>query len=346
MSDATAGADTATVTAVIVCYDGTPEDVARLTQSLREQSLPPTQILCVDQSPDGRFAQLFESVDPGLEVLVPPDNLGYPSACNLAARRASGAYVFFVNPDALVDSSCVERLVGTLAARPDAAVAGAQVILPDGTVNAGDNVLHLSGLSWAGRYGLPIEDGPVRAAAVVSGAALLVRRDAFEAVGGYTEGFFMYYDDVDLAWRLRLAGWEVLFCPAAHVVHDYEFAKGNYKWTYLERNRWWCLLAHFELRTLLALAPLLLAVEAAVWARAASEGWAGSKLDSWRLLWASRRNLLARRREIQNGRRIGDRAIIERMTAQVDSPFLASGAPRRTRPLMTAYRHAALRLAR
>ena len=125
------------------------------------------------------------------------------------------------------------------------------MLLPDRhRVNAGDNVLHLSGLSWAGRYGLEVEAGPPRPAAVVSGAALLARRSAFEALGGYTEGFFMYYDDVDLAWRARLAGWEVLFCPEARVVHDYEFLKGDYKWRYLERNRWWCLLAYFELRTL------------------------------------------------------------------------------------------------
>ena len=222
-------------------------------------------------------------------------------------------------------ASCLEHLLGAIAGREDTAVAGAQVLLPDRhRVNAGDNVLHLSGLSWAGRYGLEVEDGPPRPAAVVSGAALLARRSAFEALGGYTDGFFMYYDDVDLAWRARLAGWEVLFCPEARVVHDYEFLKGNYKWRYLERNRWWCMLAYFELRTLVALVPLLLAVELAIWSRAISEGWAGAKLESYRALWADRRALYARRREMQRTRRIGDRAILERMSAGVDSPFLAS----------------------
>jgi GT2 family glycosyltransferase len=175
---------------------------------------------------------------------------------------------------------------------------------------------------------------------------LLVRRSAFEALGGYTEGFFMYYDDVDLAWRAQLAGWEVLFCPRARVRHDYEFMKGGYKWRYLERNRWWCLLAHLESRTLLALAPLLLAVEAAIWVRAAGEGWLGAKLGAYRSLWTDRRSLRARRREIQASRRIGDRPILERMRATVESPFLASPALRAAGPALCAYRRVVLKLAR
>jgi N-acetylglucosaminyl-diphospho-decaprenol L-rhamnosyltransferase len=331
-----------TVTAIVVGYDSSSGEMARLLGSLRTQTQPPTQILCVDQSADGRFAAASDGRQE-TEVLVPGSNLGYSSACNLAAHRATGECLLFINPDAEADPHCIEHLAGALASWPGAALAGAQVLLPGGrTVNAGDNVLHLSGLSWAGGYGLPVEDGPPRQAAVVSGAALLVRRDAFEAAGGFTEGFFMYYDDVDLAWRLRLGGREVLFCPAARVTHDYEFSKGGYKWRYLERNRWWCLLAHLEVRSLLALAPLLLAVEAAIWARALAEGWADAKLGAWRLLWSDRHALAARRIEIQAGRRIGDRQIIERMSAEVDSPFLASKPVRRLQAPLRLYRRLVL----
>ena len=272
-------------------------------------------------------------------------NLGYPSACNLAARVATGEHLLFLNPDARADPDCVAQLVSALAHDPDAVIAGAQVLLPNREqVNAGDNTLHLSGLSWAGRYGLPPEAGPPRAAAVVSGAALLVRRRAFEALGGYTEGFFMYYDDVDLAWRAQLRGWQVLFCPSATVVHDYEFAKGGYKWLYLERNRWWCLLAHLERRTLLALCPLLFAAELAIWARATGEGWLDAKAGSYRLLWTDRRALRARRREVQSSRRVSDWAIVSRMGTSVESPFLASPALRLAEPALKAYQRLICRL--
>jgi GT2 family glycosyltransferase len=335
----------ARVTAVLIAYDGPPETLTRAIDSLREQSVAPAQIICVDQSPDRRFASCL-GAERSVELLVSSGNLGYPSACNWAARRAEGDYLMFMNPDALAEPSCLEELVRASEDRPDVAIAGAQILLPDKqTVNAGDNTLHLSGLSWAGRYGLPAEDGPPRPAAVVSGAALLVRRTAFTELGGYTEGFFMYYDDVDLAWRARLRGWEVLFCPAARVVHDYEFIKGGYKWRYLERNRWWCMLAHLQLRTLLALFPLLVAVECAILGRAAREGWLSPKLAAWHSLWQDRRLLRARRAEVQRTRTIGDRPIVQRMRATVDSPFLNSAMNRHLRPLLSVYRLLVLALA-
>jgi GT2 family glycosyltransferase len=175
---------------------------------------------------------------------------------------------------------------------------------------------------------------------------MMVRRSAFAAVGGYTEGFFMYYDDVDLSWRMRLAGWEVLFCPRGRTTHDYEFEKGSYKWRYLERNRWWCVLAHLQARTLLLLLPLLVAVELAVWQRAAREGWRAAKRDSWRLIWRDRHALATRRREIQASRLHSDRVIVERMRGEVDSPFLSSPLLDLARPLLQAYRSVVLRVTR
>ena len=334
------------VTAVLVGYDGPPDIILRAIASLQAQTLPPAQIICVDQSPDGRFRAALGN-DTAIEIVTPAENLGYPSACNLAATVATGDHILFFNPDAHADPGCLAELAAALAADETAAIAGAQVLLPgDERVNAGDNVLHLSGLSWAGRYGLPPETGSPRPAVVVSGAALLVRRTAFEAIGGYTEGFFMYYDDVDLAWRAQLRGWEVLFCPSATVVHEYEFHKGNYKWQFLERNRWWCLLAHLERRTLVLLAPLLLAVEVAIWSRARREGWASAKLASYRALWRDRRALRARRREIQGSRTVGDEVIVQRMRAAVDSPFLFSPLVREVSPGLNAYRRVLCRLVR
>jgi GT2 family glycosyltransferase len=331
---------------VLVAYGGPSETLLEAIASLQRQTLPPGQVICVDQSADGRFAAALEAV-PGVEIIRTERNLGYSSACNRAATVATGDYVLFLNPDARADPDCVEQLARALDGHDDAAIAGAQVLLPDREhVNAGDNVLHLTGLSWAGRYGEPPESGPPRTAVVASGAALLVRLSAFRAMGGYTEGFFMYYDDVDLAWRARLLGWEVLFCPAANVVHEYEFVKGSYKWLYLERNRWWCLLAHLELRTLLTLAPLLIAVEVAVWARAADEGWWGVKRESYRRLWADRRALLARRRQVQASRRVSDEAIVSRMSASVGSPFLASRAVRWADPALRSYKRAVSRKVR
>jgi GT2 family glycosyltransferase len=327
--------DSPPVTAILIAYSGTPVDaLLRAAGSLRTQKLTPSQVVFVDQTPDGRLAPALTAADPQVEVIITGENLGYVSACNLAAAQATGDYLMFLNPDAWADPDCLARLVETCASNPSVAVVGAQVVFPGGQqVNAGDNPLHVSGISWAGRYGEHPEDGPPREAMVVSGAALLVRRQAWEALGGYTEGFFMYYDDVDLAWRAWLTGWRVIFCPGAIVEHDYTFTKGAMKWQCLERNRWWCLLAHYRATTLLALAPLLLAVEGAIWRYSAREGWRAEKRAAWRSLWRARGALLARRRQVQAQRVIGDGAIIERMTATVQTPLLGQLPPWMSRGL-------------
>jgi GT2 family glycosyltransferase len=334
------------VTAVLVAHSGPEQMLLDAIAALCAQTLPPTQIICVDQSPEGHFDAPLARDHPDVVRLRPDGNLGYSSACNLAAHLATGEFLFFVNPDTESEPDCIEQLVGALRARPDAALVGAQILLPDGRVNAGDNTLHLTGLAWAGHYGEPREHGPLRPAAYVSGAALLIRRAAFASLGGYTEGFFMYHDDVDIAWRARLEAGEVLFCPEAAVIHDFEFNKGDYKWQYMERNRWWCLLAHLEIRTLVALAPLLAAVEAAVWLKARRERWTKAKAASWRSLWADRDALRRRRAEVQGRRVQSDHVILERMAAEVDTPFLASGLVRRIAPLLRAYRRGLLWLTR
>ena len=72
-----------------------------------------------------------------------------------------------------------------------------------------------------------------------------MRRGAWDAAGGFDERYFMYGEDLDLSLRLRLAGWGLGLARAAEVAHDYEFAKGDYKWFYLERNRWWTVIGAY-----------------------------------------------------------------------------------------------------
>ena len=117
----------------------------------------------------------------------------------------------------------------------DAAVAGPMLLETDGSVypsgrtfpDLGDALGHgFVGLfwhdnPWTRRYRLlGDEQHRARNADWVSGAGFLVRRDAFEAVAGFDEGYFMYVEDVDLCWRLHRAGWGILYEPSARVVHE------------------------------------------------------------------------------------------------------------------------------
>ena len=123
-----------------------------------------------------------------------------------------------------------------------------------------------------------------------------MRRDVFDAVGGFCARYFTYHEDVELCWRVRLAGWDVRFCPRARVRHAYAFDGKAAKWRHLERNRAWLVLSAYERRTLLALAPLLAATELGIAASAAAQRLVADKLAAYRELWAARGWLAGRGR--------------------------------------------------
>jgi GT2 family glycosyltransferase len=335
----------AAVTAVVVSY-ADPAAAAAAVQSLLEQSLAPLEVLLVDNDP-----QAADRTPPGAESppcvhrLRPGVNLGYTRAVNLAAREARGEWLFLLNPDALAARDCLQRLLEAVDGE-DVAVVGAQVLLPNGRVNAGDNPINLAGVSWSGGYGLEREHGPARDTATVSGAALLVRRDALLAAGGLCPFFFMYYDDADLAWRLRLAGKRVRFCPEAIVVHDYEFEKGAHKWFYLERNRAWAILSNLQPRTIALLAPVLLLTEVVVLRRSISEGWLAQKARAWGSLLLRAPRLLRWRRSVQAARRVSDYEVLSLFSAGIETQLIDTRLPRWANPCLALYRRILLRLLR
>jgi GT2 family glycosyltransferase len=329
---------TTPITAVIVSY-ADQAATAEAIRSLLAQTLAPLEVLVIDNDPGGATAQALAAMPPAASVRVvhPGANLGYTGAVNLAAAGARGEWLFFLNPDAVAGEDCLERLLEAVDGS-DVAVVGAQVLLPDGRVNAGENPINIAGISWSGGYGRPRERGQARDTAAVSGAALLARRDAFLEIGGLCPSFFMYVDDTDLAWRMRLSGRRVRYCPEAIVVHEYEFEKGAHKWFYLERNRTWALASNLQLRTLALLAPVLLATEAVVVARAISQRWLTEKARAWRSLLASAPELVRWRRSVQATRSVSDYTVLELFSGGLETELIDAGLPRWVNPLMERYR--------
>ena len=155
---------------------------------------------------------------------------------------------------------------------------------PD-TLNSSGNVLHVSGMAWAGGYGEPAESlREVRDVAYPSGAAMAIRRELFLELGGFTDELFMYQEDLELAWRARLQGLRVVVDPAADVLHEYEFGRNPRKLYYLERNRLYFVLTAYSGRLLALAAPVIAAGELGTLALAVREGWAREKVAGWRWL--------------------------------------------------------------
>src|SRR5205823_6165678 len=109
-------------------------------------------------------------------------------------------------------------------------------------------------------------------------AAVLLPRAALEEVGLFDETLWLYHEDLDLGWRLRLHGCRNLLTPLSVCRHHYEWARSTTKWYWLERNRWLVVLKNYRLATLLLLLPMMLLFELGLIALAVKGGWWCEKL--------------------------------------------------------------------
>src|SRR4051794_33181304 len=221
---------------VIVAYDSESE-LPETLAALRAQIAPGDELVVVDNASSDRSAAVARAA--GARVIPLERNVGFAGGCRAGADATGAPLLFFCNPDAQPAAGALDALRAAAAAEPSWGAWQALVTLPGGReVNTSGGVTHWLGLGWAGEHGRLVSDvdAALREVSFASGAALAVRRDAWEAVGGFDDAYFMYGEDVDLSLRLRLAGWGVGITPAARVEHAYDFAKGSYKWFLLERN--------------------------------------------------------------------------------------------------------------
>jgi GT2 family glycosyltransferase len=257
------------------------------------------------------------------------ENLGFAGGANVGARESAAPLLLFLNPDAVVQPGALDALRRAATTHPSWGAWQALVTLPGGReVNTSGGVTHWLGFGWAGDCGAPVPpDGPEHEVSFASGAALVVRREAWEAAGGFEAAYFMYGEDLDLALRVRLLGWGVGVVPSARVEHHYDFVKGEYKWFHLERNRWWTVLGAYPAPLLLLALPALLAFDVALLAVAARGGWLRAKLRAQAAVVRTLPWALRRRRCVQAGRRASTAAFARSLTASLDSPYLGAPAP-------------------
>ena len=159
----------------------------------------------------------------GLRLVHSSENQGFIRSCNRGANQARGDYLVFLNNDTQVQPSWLDALMGTFEQRPDAGLVGSRLIYPDGRQQEAGAILAADGSAW--NYGhlddpYKPEYSYLREADYCSGAALAIPRSLFERLGGFDEHFApAYYEDADLAMRVRAAGYRVYYQPAARVVH-------------------------------------------------------------------------------------------------------------------------------
>ena len=177
-------------------------------------SLPATlPLVIVDNGPDDGMRAWAAAR--GITVQVSPTNLGFGSGCNLGAAQAETEFLLFINPDARLDPGTLDRLLAAAARHPQAAAFGPVMVDDTGRARYTRNSYLLPRAAKP-----PRDPGPDdRIVGVLSGAVLMVRRAAFQAVGGFDPAIFLYFEDDDLALRLTKSCGPLILVPAARAAH-------------------------------------------------------------------------------------------------------------------------------
>ena len=252
------------VTVIIVNYNG-GNLLQNCLASLIRQTCDSFDVIVVDNdSRDGSIDRLAP-LEKNIRVIRLKENIGFARANNLAARQTQASWIALLNPDAIAMPDWLEQLLLASRRYPEIAAFGSTQINADdpSRLDGAGDVYHAFGIAWRGNAGksvgtLPPEGevfGPCAAAA-------MFRRRDFLQVGGFDEAYFCYLEDVDLAFRLRLAGHRCVQVPKAEVTHVGSALSGRrseFTLYHSTRNRVWTFLKNMPLLLLVFLLPFFVA---------------------------------------------------------------------------------------
>lgn len=321
---------------IIVVTHNSARWLARMSAAVSAQTETRWRLVVIDNASAADQRPHLADLPSPASVIQCEANHGFAVANNLAAADADTPYLVFLNPDAFPEPGWLAALIATAEKYPNAGAIGSTQLRADapGIYDGTGDVLHASGLAYRSSYGkhLPAPP-PLGESFGACAAAMLVRREAFEAVGGFDARYFCYFEDVDLGFRLRLQGWSILQSPDARVAHvgggvagahsafgDFHGAR-NRLWTFVKcmpPALFWPLLPFHLLAAALAGTSTLLR---------------GRGFAAWRGSFAALANLgpmLKSRRQIQAQRKAKTSAIA---SALAWSPLVMIGRRPVIRPL-------------
>jgi len=219
---------------VVVTYSAGPH-LASFLDSLAKATTRPYEVVLADNgSTDGSPEQAVAERS-GVTLVRTGGNLGYGAAANIGARGATGEWLLVANPDVIWDAGALDVLLDAAQRWPRAAALGPGIRTPTndlypsarGFPSLGRGIAHaLLGWvwpsnPWTAAYRRERDVASERAIdGWLSGSCLLLRREAFEAVGGFDQTYFMYFEDTDLCERLLLEGWQNVYVQSSQVTHE------------------------------------------------------------------------------------------------------------------------------
>ena len=254
----------ASVSIIVVNWNGR-HHLQLCLSALFAQTYPNFEVILVDNgSTDG--SQVFvQEQFPDVRLIALPENMGFAQGNNVGIQASTADYIATVNNDTKVDPNWLTALVETAESHPTVGMFAAKLLFwdrPD-VINSAGICLDRTGIAWDRLGGQPDHSAPQAPLPVfgASAGAALYRRTMLNQIGLFDEDFFAYLEDVDLAWRARLAGWACLYVDTAVILHHHSATaiEGSpFKSKLLGRNKVWTLLKNYPWPLLLLYLPAIL----------------------------------------------------------------------------------------
>ncbi len=202
-------------------------------ESIKNLKYKNCDLIFVDNASTDGSVEHLRRYWPEIKVMDNKENLGFSVANNIAADEANGEYLFFLNNDTRIHPEAVSELINKMSLNPSLGICGCKIMSYDG------NKFFHTGIG-VDIFGFPVACGKTFYA---EGSALMIRSQLFKAVGGFDPAYFMFHEDIDLAWKVWLSGYQVAAISEAVVYHSVGasaggtplITEGQYKSTYFRR---------------------------------------------------------------------------------------------------------------
>jgi GT2 family glycosyltransferase len=231
---------------IIYVYYNTPREILDSIESLKEaaKGLMYEVIVLNNNSPKPPPSGLYKNKL--INVLENSKNVGFGAGANKAVRSAKGEYLFVLNPDTICNKNSIKLLFDRAKNDKKIGVLGPQQIDKNGKIlhsigsmpKLPDALFALSFLNkiWPGNpysnkyWAKGVNRNAEQETETVGGACMLFPKKIFDKVGGFDERFFMYFEEADICWRIKTAGYKILYYPEAKIIHLIGGSTSNKKW--------------------------------------------------------------------------------------------------------------------
>ncbi len=296
------------------------------------------------------FLPLSGNDFPHVTILPQKENLGFAGGNNVGIKWAMENgfdYTYIHNNDGFVTVNAFEPLVEAMEQDKKIAIAQSLIMMFPETelINTSGNAFQYLGIGFCNDFRKRRVDTNLKENKEItyaSGAAMLIRTDLLKEFGLWDEDYFLYHEDIEYSFRLKMAGYKVIVVPGSIFYHKYAFSRNKEKFYFIERNRYGLMMSFFKLPTLLLFLPMALILEGGLLLFAWKNGWLKEKFLAYKYWFfpAHWRLWLKKRDFIQSIRKITDKELLKTVTGKVvfedkstDSPLLKNVG----NPLMNAY---------